>query len=79
MLRQFFVRLLIYQELLPTCFTQNAHYFHRQVVAGKLSFYPETAGTFQYILAVRAGKIAFGKTAVINGVQQVGFANANVP
>jgi hypothetical protein len=41
-----------------------------------VAFYPEPAGAVQDILAVAPGKITFGKAAVINGIQQVGFANA---
>jgi hypothetical protein len=33
----------------------------------------------QNVLAIASGKIAFGKTAVINGIEQVGFANAVLP
>jgi hypothetical protein len=41
-----------------------------------MTFDPETGGAMQDILAVAARKIAFGKTAVINGIEQVSFANA---
>jgi dephospho-CoA kinase len=30
----------------------------------------------QNILAIAAGKIAFGKTTIVNGIEQVGFAHA---
>jgi len=41
-----------------------------------MAFDSETGGAVQDILAVATGKIAFGETAVINGIEQVGFANA---
>jgi len=41
-----------------------------------MTFDPETGSAMQDILAVAAGKIAFGKAAVIYGIEQVGFANA---
>ena len=36
----------------------------------------ETRHTLQHILAIAAGKIALGKAAIVDGVQQVGLSNA---
>jgi len=44
-----------------------------------MSLHPESCLSLQYILAVAAGKIALGKAAVIDGIQQVGLANTILP
>jgi hypothetical protein len=43
-----------------------------------MPFDPEAGGAFLYVLLVAAREIAFGKTEVIEGVEQVGLAHTVV-
>lgn len=41
-----------------------------------MPLYAKPVGVVQHVLAIAAGKIAFGETTIINSVEQVGFAHA---
>jgi hypothetical protein len=42
----------------------------------KLTSNPETLRAREYMQGIRFAKITFGETEIMNGIQQIGFANA---
>jgi hypothetical protein len=73
---QFFVRFIVHQKFLAPCFAKYTNHFQRFGLQVKMALDAKPARAMQNILAIAAGKIAFGETAIINGIEQVGFAHA---
>jgi hypothetical protein len=57
-------------------FTQYAAHLCRAAIELKMAIEPKALRTIANQHRVGSGKIAFGKTEVINGIEQVGFAGA---
>ena len=70
------IALTIQRKFLFTSFAQDAHHFNQLVVLVKFTFNPETTLLMLYVLHIRSVEIRFRKTEIINGVDQVRFANA---
>jgi len=72
------IRFAAREELLFPCLPQDTNDVGELALLFKMPFNPETRRPLLNILLVAAREIAFGKTKVINGVQQVGLTHAIV-
>ena len=45
----------------------------------KMPFDAKTGSAVQHVLAIAAGKIAFGKAAIVDRIQQIRLANSVLP
>jgi hypothetical protein len=74
-LGKFFVRLIIYKKFFFAGLSQDTNCFFRFIPKLKIAFQPEAAVPLQNIVTINPGKIAFGEAEIVNGIEQIGFAN----
>jgi hypothetical protein len=76
MSRKTLIGFTIEAEFFLAGFPEYAYKLVILLIEPKTSFQPETLGTKPHIALVGFAKIAPGKTEIVYGVQQIGFANA---
>jgi len=73
---EFIVGLSVERKFLLAIFPENANDLRRCAFFFKMAFDAEAGRSFQYILLIAPGKIRFGKTEIIDGVEQIGLAHS---
>ena len=73
---EFLIGFIIDRKFLPAGLPEDTNRFFRFSVEFALSFHPETITALFHIIAVLPGKIAFGKTQIMDGIQQIGLTHA---
>ncbi len=76
MLGKFLIGLVVDGKFFAACFPQHTYGFFRLILHYKISFQPKTILTLLHIISILPGKIAFGKTEIMNSIQQIGLAHA---
>jgi hypothetical protein len=71
--------LIVQVEFFLPGLSQNADRFFRSAIDQEISFQPESFMTLLGNQCILPGEIAFGKTEIMNGVQQISLANSISP
>ena len=78
MMREFFIGFACREEFFLAGFPQDTDDVGELACLLEMAFYAEAGGSFLDILLIAAGEIAFGKTEIVDGIEQVCLAYAIV-